>query len=336
MPEPRGLHGWLSNTKDKFKQLLRKNRSNAIHSRPANSSPQTTTSTTRVENEAEPRSSPISAGDSNEAEPTAASESSAAELAGEQDTESRDRPSHPLDRTSQAVQVTEVSVASPLTRSVDDVRPNLSRPTAATRRHEAADTHSNTDTSIASPTLPQDALPAAVHAPLVGSLPSSTQSAGAPQLDALPVLNTNTTTQEAQTAASSQPTTITASASPVANTIETGSSQPVESLWYSRRTPRWNEAIKRWKEDSNTKDQYLELEKLMKDAVDSPIERADFLSQLQPTSKPSSKWRLRLKRCEPILNAAKGLVTSLASLDPHKVAPIICTSVFFGLNVSIS
>ena len=66
---------------------------------------------------------------------------------------------------------------------------------------------------------------------------------------------------------------------------------------------------------------------------DRPIVNVDFLSQVQPDVKSSSKWRLRLKRCEPILNATRGIAVILAAADPHKVAPLIVHSVFAGINI---
>ncbi|KAL8786151.1 MAG: hypothetical protein Q9195_008330 [Heterodermia aff. obscurata] len=114
----------------------------------------------------------------------------------------------------------------------------------------------------------------------------------------------------------------------------------VPDTWFSDRTPKWNEAIKQWSQDPKTKHQWLELRKLIldalepgKDTAEPLVERAEFLTEVQPETKPSGKWRLRLKRCEPILNAAKGFVMPLANLDPHKIAPIACASVFFGFNI---
>ena len=98
--------------------------------------------------------------------------------------------------------------------------------------------------------------------------------------------------------------------------------------WVSDRTPCWNQALATWQESEKGKTECAALEKLMnkKDVV-------DFLSQVQPDVKSSSKWRLRLKRCEPILNATRGIAVTLAATDPHRVAPLIVHSVFAGINI---
>ncbi|KAF2111266.1 hypothetical protein BDV96DRAFT_189746 [Lophiotrema nucula] len=103
--------------------------------------------------------------------------------------------------------------------------------------------------------------------------------------------------------------------------------------WTSKRTPLWNEAIGKWKETPKGQAECKEVESLMADASSKSIETAGFLSQLQPEAQSSSKWRLRLKRCEPIINATRGIAVTLANTDPHKVAPLIVHSVFAGINI---
>ena len=108
---------------------------------------------------------------------------------------------------------------------------------------------------------------------------------------------------------------------------------PSESLWYSERTPIWNNAVKKWRAE-NPKG-CLELER-MTAGVKSPIQRADFLSLFQPASDPSKQTAARLKRWQPTLAAVRGIGMSVAALDPHMIAPIICASVFFSIDVSNS
>ena len=108
---------------------------------------------------------------------------------------------------------------------------------------------------------------------------------------------------------------------------------PSGSLWYSERTPIWNNAVKKWRA-GNPKG-CLELEK-MTAGVESPIQRADFLSLFQPASDSSKQTAARLKRWQPTLAAVRGIGMSVAALDPHKIAPIICASVFFSIDVSNS
>ena len=100
--------------------------------------------------------------------------------------------------------------------------------------------------------------------------------------------------------------------------------------WVSDRTPCWNQAIATWQESEKGKTECATLETLVNNR---PIDNVDFLSQVHPDVKSSSKWRLRLKRCEPILNATRGIAITLAAADPHKVAPLIVHSVFAGINI---
>ena len=152
------------------------------------------------------------------------------------------------------------------------------------------------------------------------------------QLDALPALDIKTIPQ-AQKIASPQSTTTTASASPAAKAVDATNSPPAK-IWYSERTPIWNDAVEQWQKDPATKDQHLMLEKLMKSAVDA--ERPDFLPQPEPSAKHSSHGSLRAKLFfEPTLNAARGIVMPLANLDPFKAAPLFGALVFFGLTVSV-
>lgn len=103
--------------------------------------------------------------------------------------------------------------------------------------------------------------------------------------------------------------------------------------WKSDRTPLWNKAIEKWTETVKGQKECVELESLVKNNPGESIESPKFLDQLHPSVKNSSKWRLRLKRCDPILNATRGVAITLANADPHKIAPLIVHSVFAGISI---
>ena len=103
--------------------------------------------------------------------------------------------------------------------------------------------------------------------------------------------------------------------------------------WISKRTPLWNEAIHNWMKTKEGKSQCEELERLMADASVQSVEQPGFLSQLRPEAESSGKWLLRLKRCEPIINATRGIAVTLANTDPHKVAPLVVHGVFACINI---
>ena len=107
---------------------------------------------------------------------------------------------------------------------------------------------------------------------------------------------------------------------------------PLESLRYSERTPILTNTANKLKAE-NLKG-YHELETMIARVLESPSEGPDFLSQLQPASKSSKQITARFKRWLPTLAAVRGIGMSIAAMDPHKIAPIICASVFFSIDVS--
>ena len=109
---------------------------------------------------------------------------------------------------------------------------------------------------------------------------------------------------------------------------------PSKLLWHSIHMPKWNDAISRWQAD-NPKG-YLELEEMTDGVLKSPDGITDALSRYQPASTSSNQITARLKRWQSTLAAIRGIGMSVAVLDPHKIAPIICASVFFSLDVSKS
>ena len=119
---------------------------------------------------------------------------------------------------------------------------------------------------------------------------------------------------------------------PAGPTLAAAEPTPSGSPWYSKRTPRWNDAVKMWKAE-NPKG-CLELETMTARMMMSPTQGANFLSQFQPASGSSKQIATRLKRWQPTLAAVRGIGMSVAALDSHKIAPIICASVFFSIDVS--
>ena len=107
---------------------------------------------------------------------------------------------------------------------------------------------------------------------------------------------------------------------------------PSKSPWYSESTPKWNDAVNRWMAE-NSKG-YLELERMTDGVTKLPIERVNALSRFQPASNSSKHITARVKRWQSTFTAIRGIGMSVAALDPHKIAPIICASVFFSIDVS--
>ncbi|KAL8792548.1 MAG: hypothetical protein Q9195_004847 [Heterodermia aff. obscurata] len=99
------------------------------------------------------------------------------------------------------------------------------------------------------------------------------------------------------------------------------------------KTPLWTETIAEWKKTKNGAKRCADLELLANNASSKSLADPEFLSDILPGMKNPSKWRLRLKHCEPILNATRGIAVTLANTDPHKIAPIIVNSIFAGINI---
>lgn len=108
-----------------------------------------------------------------------------------------------------------------------------------------------------------------------------------------------------------------------------------EKLWYSEKTPKWNEAVEEWKAGH-----VKEFDELMQSAraanKSAADESGDWLLRLRPAEKSSKQTAARLKRWQPVLASVRGIAMAAAAFDHHKIAPIVCASVLFGLDVSIS
>ena len=120
-------------------------------------------------------------------------------------------------------------------------------------------------------------------------------------------------------------------ADPASAAAESTTSEP---LWYFKHAPKWNDAVQKWKGEKPK--EYLELETNTTGVIKSSSEGIGFLSQFQPASKSSKQIKARVKRLQPTLAAVRGIGMSIAAIDPHKIAPIICASVFFSIDVSNS
>ncbi|KAI9659856.1 MAG: hypothetical protein M1821_001208 [Bathelium mastoideum] len=106
-----------------------------------------------------------------------------------------------------------------------------------------------------------------------------------------------------------------------------------DKLWYSEKTPKWNEAVKQWKAGLGEK-KFAELVRSAKAANGSAAdESGDWLCKLRPAEESSKQTTARLKRWTPVLASVRGIAMTASAADPHKIAPIVCASLFFGLDI---
>ncbi|KAI9695434.1 MAG: hypothetical protein M1820_008619 [Bogoriella megaspora] len=107
----------------------------------------------------------------------------------------------------------------------------------------------------------------------------------------------------------------------------------------THKAPIWSQALKTLKESSP--ELCADVEKMENEVDESSIERwnawfePSIPNKLQP-KKESSAAVQRIKRYLPSLAAVKGVVMTAAALDPHKVAPIVCASIFFAVEFSLN
>ncbi|KAI9689730.1 MAG: hypothetical protein M1822_009612 [Bathelium mastoideum] len=105
-----------------------------------------------------------------------------------------------------------------------------------------------------------------------------------------------------------------------------------EKLWYSEKTPKWNEAVEKWKAQQG--EEFAELMRSAKVANGSAAdESGDWLFKLRPVEKSSKQTVARLKRWRPVLADVRGIAMTTSAVDPHNIAPIVCASLLFGLDI---
>ena len=104
----------------------------------------------------------------------------------------------------------------------------------------------------------------------------------------------------------------------------------------NRYAPIFNDAFKALKTKQPM--QYTALESTINEIPDSPNERADHIFDKLPKSilknSETNETVQRRKRFLPSLAALRGITMAAAALDPHKIAPILCASIFFSVDVS--
>lgn len=112
--------------------------------------------------------------------------------------------------------------------------------------------------------------------------------------------------------------------------------QPRPTL-HTKGAPLWNQALEELKKHHSPL--YVALENAMSKIPD-PSDRiaSDVFEKIMTKrmlKNPETSGTLeRLKRWLPSLAAVRGITMAISALDPHKIAPIICASIFFSLDVS--
>ncbi|KAI1451725.1 hypothetical protein F4805DRAFT_74695 [Annulohypoxylon moriforme] len=97
-----------------------------------------------------------------------------------------------------------------------------------------------------------------------------------------------------------------------------------KSLWSSENTPKWNEAVKKWSGDNQ--EDYETLVNFVGNKSSEPVcfELAEYTSR---------EVSARIKRWLPVISGIRGLAMTFANLDPYKIAPLVCSSVFFAIDI---
>lgn len=108
---------------------------------------------------------------------------------------------------------------------------------------------------------------------------------------------------------------------------------------HSRYTPRWNQALAILRTEHQ--EDYKRLEEMISEETGSNVQRTEEFFQLKLPKKianegKSTQFLGRMKRYLPSLASCRAFVMAGAALDPWKVAPFVCASAFFAIDVSVS
>jgi hypothetical protein len=137
------------------------------------------------------------------------------------------------------------------------------------------------------------------------------------------------------------PCTVGASIEPAGadETSESGANQPPQGqpnapTFLPRSAPIWDKALK----------QFAELEPDLYSSLEAALQKANpqagsqlFELASSPNIEESKLWKYewarKLQAYLPTMRLLQGLTATLSSLDPHKIAPLICSAVFFAIQV---
>lgn len=201
-------------------------------------------------------------------------------------------------------------------RTVDEVDTEH-RPAEAAASPELPPPSSNPPTDTESPeTLPS--MSAVQVEPYLGATVAET----------VPLANTAIQPEIAPVAASAR--------QPNADGTTNQAAQPRPTL-HTKGAPLWNQALEELKKHHSPL--YVALEDAMSKIPD-PSDRiaSDVFEKIRTKrmlKNPETSGILeRLKRWLPSLAAVRGITMAISALDPHKIAPIICASIFFSIDVS--
>jgi hypothetical protein len=136
------------------------------------------------------------------------------------------------------------------------------------------------------------------------------------------------------------PCTVGASIEPAGDeTSQSGANQPPQGqpnapTFLPRSAPIWDKALK----------QFAVLEPDLYSSLEAALQKASpqagsklFELASSPNIEESKLWKYewarKLQAYLPRMRLLQGLTATLSSLDPHKIAPIICSAVFFAIQV---
>ena len=113
-----------------------------------------------------------------------------------------------------------------------------------------------------------------------------------------------------------------------------------DKLWYSEKTPVWNEVVEKWKKDNRKDFDKFKARSVGLDKngteTGSTDNAGDWLTELKFADKTPSEAAARIKRWQPVFSSSlRGIAMAAAVFDPHKIAPIICAAIFGGLDVRL-
>lgn len=109
--------------------------------------------------------------------------------------------------------------------------------------------------------------------------------------------------------------------------------QHTQPLLHEKSAPIWNNALDKLK--TLHPERYAALEDTIREIPDSKA--SDIFDKIPKRilgNSATNEVVQRMKQFLPSLAALRGIAMTAAALDPHKIAPIVCASVFFSIDVS--
>jgi hypothetical protein len=102
----------------------------------------------------------------------------------------------------------------------------------------------------------------------------------------------------------------------------------------SSHAPIWSQTLDEWKKEHS--EAYQASVKAAGEALQDRGRAIGALYNILGKEQATGKYRARVRHYQTSLSSLRGIAMAVSNMDPYKLAPIICASVFFTIDVSIA